>query len=64
MPDEQPSKGNFFTTLPGVLTGIAAVVTAVTGFWAVFHHDSPAKPTKAAIIDGATATSAKGATKY
>lgn len=52
MPDEQPSKGNFFTTLPGVLTGIAAVLTALTGFWAIFHQDSPAKPPKAAIVDG------------
>ncbi|SDF67245.1 hypothetical protein [Terriglobus roseus] len=52
MPDEQPSKGSFFTTLPGVLTGIAAVLTALTGFWAIFHHDTPANPPKAAIIDG------------
>lgn len=34
MADDKP---NFWTTLPGILTGIAAVVTAVTGAYLSFH---------------------------
>jgi hypothetical protein len=39
----------FFTTLPGVLTGVAAVVTALAGAWAVLAP-RPAPPPAAPIL--------------
>lgn len=44
MPEEQ-NKPNFWTTLPGILTGVAAVVTAIGGLILALHpsgsHASP-----------------------
>jgi hypothetical protein len=37
---EPDKKQSFWTTLPGVLTGIAALLTAVTGFLVVMHPHS------------------------
>ena len=63
---EKPSSGlNWWQTLPGMLTGVAAIITAVTGFLVAFNHtgarsaDSP--PSSQAVPGGAplgsTATS-------
>ena len=36
---EKPSSGlNWWQTLPGMLTGVAAIITAVTGFLVAFNH--------------------------
>ena len=35
MEDKQPNSGHWISTLPGVITGLAALVTALTGAWAV-----------------------------
>ena len=38
-------KQNWWTTLPGVLTGLAALLTAITGFYLAFvsNHPDPCK---------------------
>lgn len=38
MPDSGESKGSFFTSLPGILTGAAALITAISGL--TFWHNS------------------------
>ncbi|NJD60656.1 MAG: hypothetical protein FIA98_14780 [Anaerolineae bacterium] len=42
MPDKKKS---FWVTLPGILTGIAAVITAVTGLYVAFSPDQKKKVT-------------------
>ena len=68
---EPDKKQNFWTTLPGVLTGLAALLTAVTGFLVVMHprdvaggKEGPAvvagpsdSGTRAPAAGGGTATS-------
>jgi len=40
---ELEKKQNFWTTIPGILTGLAALLTAATGLWvAIGPHDKPA----------------------
>ncbi|SEC07997.1 hypothetical protein [Terriglobus roseus] len=34
-------KQSFWTTIPGILTGLAAVLTAASGFWLAIHHGAP-----------------------
>ena len=34
---ESQNKANFWTTLPGILTGLAALVTALAGLWVAVH---------------------------
>lgn len=41
---EQRSSGTWWTTLPGVLTGIAAIVTAVTGLLVALRQANPIVP--------------------
>jgi hypothetical protein len=39
MSDDKPS---FWTTLPGILTGLAALLTAIAGLFAIHHkHITP-----------------------
>jgi hypothetical protein len=40
---DQDSRGSFWTSLPGVLTGAAALVTAVSGL-AIWHSNSASQP--------------------
>ena len=45
---EEPRSGSWWLTLPGVLTGVAAVITAVTGLAIGLHQISaPSGPEKA-----------------
>lgn len=37
---ENQNKPNFWTTLPGILTGIAALLTAAGGLWVALHPKS------------------------
>jgi hypothetical protein len=49
---ESENKPNFWTTIPGLLTGVAAVLTAVTGFLVVVHphgFDGPKDGSQAAV---------------
>ena len=62
---EPEKKQNFWTTLPGLLTGIAAVLTAVTGLLVVmyphgFAGSKDGRPAAVSLQD-ATAAAAKGA---
>src|SRR5271155_1240154 len=44
MPDAEPNRPNassFWTSLPGLLTGLAALITATIGGYAIFHHPVP-----------------------
>ncbi|AFL90257.1 hypothetical protein Terro_4050 [Terriglobus roseus DSM 18391] len=34
----EADKQNFWTTIPGILTGLAAVLTAASGFWLAVHN--------------------------
>jgi len=54
---EQEKKESFWTTLPGMLTGLAALVTAVTGLWLAIPHGSTPKPDAAAAITAGTSAS-------
>jgi hypothetical protein len=38
MPEKPSSNTNWWQTLPGMLTGVAAIITAVTGFLVAFNH--------------------------
>ena len=48
-PDKKP---NFWTTLPGLLTGLAALLTAVTGFLVVMHPRDVAGGKEPAVVAG------------
>jgi hypothetical protein len=38
------NKKSFWTSLPGILTGVAAVIAAVTGIVAAYNHAAPSTP--------------------
>jgi hypothetical protein len=40
MADQGPDRGPFWTSLPGILTGAAALITAVSGL-AIWQHNKP-----------------------
>ena len=40
MADQSSQSGSFWTSLPGILTGAAALVTAISGL-AIWHHSAP-----------------------
>lgn len=40
MADQGPERGPFWTSLPGILTGAAALITAVSGL-AIWQHNKP-----------------------
>ena len=40
MADQSSQSGSFWTSLPGILTGAAALVTAISGL-AIWHHSTP-----------------------
>ncbi len=42
MADQDSQRGSFWTSLPGILTGAAALITAISGL-AVWHHNSPSQ---------------------
>jgi len=47
MSDDGNRSGGFWTSIPGVLTGVAALVTAVTGLYLALHqtpHPAPHDP--------------------
>ncbi len=46
MADPAPSRQSWWQTLPGILTGVAALITAVTGFIVAFNHtrSEPSSP--------------------
>lgn len=53
MPDDQSQKGsNFWTSMPGILAGIAAVLTASGGLIALLKPGAPRLPTpdKSAVV--------------
>jgi uncharacterized protein YjdB len=41
---ETQSKKSFFATLPGILTGLAALIAAVTGLYIAFHDREQTTP--------------------
>jgi hypothetical protein len=50
---EPDKKQNFWTTLPGLLTGLAALLTAVTGFLVVMHpRDAAGGKAGPAVVTG------------
>ncbi len=56
-----PEKQSFWTTIPGILTGVAALLSAVTGLLVVMHHPantaSSADQPEAPIVSGITPAS-------
>jgi len=59
MPDESPKPQSWWQTIPGILTGVAAIITAVTGLIVAFNHsgtnEGTVQPTSAAESHAATA---------
>lgn len=57
--DGSARRSSFWTTLPGILTGIAALVTALVGAAALFSHsgDTPQSPASGSHVGVATASS-------
>jgi hypothetical protein len=41
---ESDGKQNFWTTMPGILTGIAALLTAATGLFVAVYHSAGSSP--------------------
>jgi hypothetical protein len=50
MEEQQPAKSGFFTTMPGMLTAVAAVITAIGGVYGVYamQNDGDQPPPPAA----------------
>jgi hypothetical protein len=65
MADASSSSPSWWQTLPGILTGIAAVITAATGLYIAFNRTAPrSEPTStpsAPVSRGASVTSAADA---
>jgi hypothetical protein len=58
---ELEKKQNFWTTMPGILTGAATLLTAVTGLWvAIGPHDKPSANEHAAAVSAPLQSSAPG----
>lgn len=57
--DGAARRSSFWTTLPGILTGLAALVTALVGAAALFSHsgDTPQSPASGSHVGVATASS-------
>ena len=58
------TSASWWTTLPGILTGLAAVITAVTGLIVAYNHMNPPAPEETATPATASSvesSSAKGA---
>ncbi len=47
---EDTGKKSFWTTLPGILTGIAAVITAIAGLYATIYLHDGGSPSKSAPV--------------
>jgi hypothetical protein len=43
MADQDAQRGSFWTSLPGILTGAAALITAISGL-AIWHSNSGSQP--------------------
>ena len=52
MTDEGSQRGPFWTSLPGILTGAAALITAVSGL-AVWHNKTNPQPAPPAVVQQA-----------
>ena len=46
MPEQPKVTHSWWTTIPGLLTGIAALITALTGLYVVLSHSASAPPNK------------------
>src|SRR5919108_2484904 len=57
-PDSGQHKGSFFTTLPGILSGVAAILTAVGGILAIVvtRDGDAATRTTTTVVDSAIPT--------
>jgi hypothetical protein len=51
------NKKSFWTSLPGILTGIAAVIVAIGGILAVYNHTTPSPPTPTSPSPSSTTSS-------
>src|SRR5690349_4333841 len=62
MADASSSSPSWWQTLPGILTGLAAVITAATGLYIAFNRTAPrSEPTSTPVSRGASVTSAADA---
>ena len=53
------NKKSFWTSLPGILTGVAAVIVAVTGILAAYNHVAPpSSPPSHGAASGGSRTAA------
>ena len=49
MAEESDSKKSFWTTLPGILTGLAALITAIGGVIVALHSSGESESVKAPL---------------
>ena len=49
MSDQDSQRGSFWTSLPGILTGVAALVTAISGL-AIWHNNSSSQPAPQPVV--------------
>ena len=53
MADQDSQRGSFWTSLPGILTGAAALITAVSGL-AIWHNKPSPQPAPAPVVQQST----------
>jgi hypothetical protein len=51
------NKKSFWTSLPGILTGVAAVIAAITGIVAAYNHTPPLSPSASPSSPSASTSS-------
>ena len=49
MADQDSQRGSFWSSLPGILTGVAGLITAISGL-AVWHNHTTPTPTPVPIV--------------
>ena len=65
MSDDRPAAPSWWQTIPGILTGVAAIITAVTGLFVAFNHtgnrSEDVRPSSASVSGGASSSVSRGA---
>ena len=63
MADEGEQKGSFWTTLPGVLTAVAALITALVGLYQVIPHNTQPAAGSSSASTSSTPAHPQGSTR-
>lgn len=63
MSDQGPERSSFWTSLPGILTGAAALITAVSGL-AIWQHNKPTPAPAPVVSQAVTGDFPKGSRQW